>query len=95
MPYKLFQKLGMGELKPTSITLQLADQLNRHPKGIIEDVLIEVNKWIFSVVFVVLDIDDDVEVPLILRRPFLRMAKALIDMDEEEMMLRVGDETVT
>ncbi|XP_039119937.1 uncharacterized protein LOC120256292 [Dioscorea cayenensis subsp. rotundata] len=63
------------------MTLQLADRSVRPPKGIIEDVLVKVDKYIFPPDFVVLDVDEDVEVLLILGRPFLRTSKALIDMD--------------
>jgi len=54
--------------------------------------LIKVDKYIFPVDFAVLDVDEDVEVPLILGRPFLCTSKALIDMDGGELTLRVGDE---
>jgi len=95
MPYTLFQKLGLGEPRPTRMTLQLADRSVHHPRGIIEDVLVKVDKYIFPADFVVLDVDEDVEVPLILGRPFLRTSKALIDMDGGEMTLRIGEEKIT
>jgi len=95
MPYTFFQKLGLGEPRPTQMTLQLADRPVRHPMGIVEDVLVKVDKYIFPVDFVVLDVDEDVEVPLIFRRPFLRTSKALIDMDRGELTLRVGDDKLT
>jgi len=71
MPYTLFQKLRLGEPRPTRMTLQLADRSVRHPRGIIEDILVKVDKYIFPADFVVLDVDEDVKVPLILGRPFL------------------------
>ena len=80
MPLTIFRKLGLGEPKPTTVTLQLADRSIKHPKGIVEDVLVKVDKFIFSVDFIVLDMIKDPEVPLILGRPFLATGKALIDV---------------
>jgi len=94
MPYKFFQKLGLGEPKATNMTLQLADRSIRQPKSIIEDVLVKVDKFIFPVYFVMLDIDDQVEILMILGRPFLATSKALIDVKDGQMTLRVGDEEV-
>ena len=61
------------------------------PKGIIEDVLVKVDKFIFLVDFVVLDMEEDEKVPHILRRPFLATSRALIDVESGELTLRVGD----
>ncbi|KAL5555317.1 hypothetical protein UlMin_037553 [Ulmus minor] len=71
MPLSIFRKLGLGEVKPTTVTLQLADRSIKHPRGIIEDVLVNVDKFIFPADFIVLDMEEDREVPLILGRPFL------------------------
>ena len=71
IPLSIFKKLGVGEVKPTMLSLQLADRSIKHPKGIIEDVLVKVDKLIFPVNFVVLDLEEDREVPFILKRPFL------------------------
>ncbi|XP_039140517.1 uncharacterized protein LOC120277734 [Dioscorea cayenensis subsp. rotundata] len=84
MPYKIFQKLGLGEPKPTNMTLQLADRSTRRLRGIIEDVLVKVDKFIFLVDFIILDVDDKVEVTLILGWPFLATSKALIDVKDAE-----------
>ncbi|XP_039123411.1 uncharacterized protein LOC120260031 [Dioscorea cayenensis subsp. rotundata] len=94
MPYNLFLKLGLEGLRPTRMTLQLADRSVRRPRGVVEDVLVRVNKLIIPVDFVILDVGDDVEVPLILGRPFLNTLGALIDVQEGKMTLRVGDEQV-
>lgn len=80
MPYKIFQKLGFGEPKNTKITLLLADMSTLHPRGIIEDVLMKVVKFIFPVDFVILDLKNKVGVHLILARPFLVNSQALIDV---------------
>ncbi|KAK5838672.1 hypothetical protein PVK06_007407 [Gossypium arboreum] len=94
MPYKMFKQLGLGEPKPTRMSIQLVDRFVKYPRGIIEDVLVKVDKFIFPIDFVVLDIDEDVEVPLILGHPFLATARAIIDVGDGELVLRVGDEEI-
>ena len=95
MPLSIFKKLGLGEVKPTSISLQLADRSVKYPRGVIEDVLIKVDKFIFPVDFVVLDMEEDREVPLILGRPFLATGRTLIDVQQGKLILWVQDEQVT
>ncbi|XP_019157781.1 PREDICTED: uncharacterized protein LOC109154451 [Ipomoea nil] len=92
MPFDLFKKLDLGTLKPTRICIQLVDRPIKHPKGVIEDVLVRVDKFIFPVDFVILDMDPDIEVPLILGRPFLVTARALIDVGSGKLVIRAGDE---
>ncbi|KAK0583647.1 hypothetical protein LWI29_000886 [Acer saccharum] len=94
MPYSVFKKLGMGEVKPTRVTLQLADRSIKHPYGVLEDVLMKVGKFYFPVDFVILDMEEDFEVPLILGRPFLKTSGALVDHKEDKLTLRVGEEHV-
>ncbi|WJZ95315.1 hypothetical protein VitviT2T_014093 [Vitis vinifera] len=57
LPYSVYKQLGLGELKPTSITLSLADRSVKIPRGIIEDVLVQVDNFYYLVDFVVLDMD--------------------------------------
>ncbi|XP_073120556.1 uncharacterized protein [Henckelia pumila] len=85
--------LELGEVKATTITLQLADRSITYPRGIVEDVLVKVNKFIFPADFVILDMDKDEETPLIFGRPFLATARALIDVHKGELTLRVGGST--
>ncbi|XP_062103175.1 uncharacterized protein LOC133814198 [Humulus lupulus] len=80
MPLSVFKKLGLGEVKPTTITLQLADHSLTYPRGIIEDVLVKVDKFILPPDFVVLDMEEDQEILIILGRPFLVTRRALIDV---------------
>ncbi|KAJ9548230.1 hypothetical protein OSB04_020773 [Centaurea solstitialis] len=94
MPLSIFRKLGLGEVQPTNVTLQLADRSITYPYGVIEDVLIKVDKFYFPADFVVLDIDEDEEIPLILGRPFLATGGALIDVKGGKLTLRVGEEKV-
>ncbi|XP_037492577.1 uncharacterized protein LOC119369828 [Jatropha curcas] len=86
--------LGMGELKPTRMSLQLVDRSIKYPIGIVEDVLVKVGIFIFPIDFVILDIDEDREGSLILGRPFLATARALIDVYEGKLTLRVGQEEI-
>ncbi|XP_073158941.1 uncharacterized protein [Henckelia pumila] len=88
MPYSVFRKLSSGEPKPTKTSLQLADRSLKYQRGIIEDVLVKVDKFIFSVDFVVLDMEKDLDMPLILGRPFLATGKTLIDVQKGELLLR-------
>ena len=75
MQLSIFQKLGLGEVKSTIITLQLADRSLTYLLGIIEDVLVKVEKFIFPADFVVLDMEEDQDIPLILGSPFLIMGE--------------------
>jgi hypothetical protein len=82
LPYSIYLQLGLGELKPTLMTLQLADRSMKVPQGIIEDVLIKVDKIYFPVDFIVLDTKPvqnvRIQIPMILGQPFLATADALI-----------------
>ncbi|XP_073154031.1 uncharacterized protein [Henckelia pumila] len=94
MSYSVFRKLGLGEPKSTRMSLQLADRSIKHPRGIIKDVLVKLDKFIFSMDFVVLDMEEDLDMPLILGRLFLATEKALIDVQKGELLLRVGDDKI-
>ena len=70
MPFLVAKKLNLGEITPTTLFLQMANRSLTFPKGIIEDVLVKVDKFIFPVDFVVLDMEEDKEALIILGRPF-------------------------
>ncbi|XP_022877041.1 uncharacterized protein LOC111395291 [Olea europaea var. sylvestris] len=95
MPLSVFRKLGLGEARPTAISLQLADRSIKHPREIIEDVLVKVDKFILPADFLILDMEEDREIPIILGRPFLATGRALIDVERGELRLRVQEEEVT
>ncbi|XP_012472334.1 uncharacterized protein LOC105789511 [Gossypium raimondii] len=95
MPYKLFKQLGLEKPKPTRMSIQLAGRSIKYPRGITEDVFVKVDKFIFHVDFVILDMDEDIEVPIILSRLFLATARTVIDVRNSELVLKVGDEEVT
>ena len=79
-----------GALTPTTLALQLADISMTQLEGIIEDVLVKVGKFIFPIDFVVIDMEEDKQVPLLLGMPFLATSVALIDVKKRELTLRVG-----
>ncbi|XP_070034226.1 uncharacterized protein [Nicotiana tomentosiformis] len=94
MPYSVFKMLGIGQPRPTSMRLQMVDHTMKRPLGIIDDVLVRVDKFIIPMDFVILDCEVDNEVPIILGRPFLDTGKALVDVEASELTLRVVDEKV-
>ncbi|RVW42606.1 Retrovirus-related Pol polyprotein from transposon 297 [Vitis vinifera] len=98
LPYSVYKQLGLGELKPTSITLSLADRSVKIPRGIIEDVLVQVDNFYYPVDFVVLDTDPLVKeanyVPIILGRPFLATSNAIINCRNGLMQLTFGNMTL-
>ncbi|XP_021733004.1 uncharacterized protein LOC110699798 [Chenopodium quinoa] len=92
MPLSICEKLQMGELKPTRIYLQLADRSVKFPLGVLEDVPLRVGKFFIPCDFVVMEMEEDVNVPIILGRPFLATAGAIIDMKNGKITFEVGDE---
>ncbi|KAL6340629.1 hypothetical protein AAG906_010537 [Vitis piasezkii] len=91
LPYSIYKQLGLGELKPTSITLSLADRSVKIPRGMIEDVLVQVDKFYYPVDFVVRDTDPVAKgtncVPIILGRPFLAPSNVIINCRNGIMQL--------
>ena len=95
MLFSIFRKLRIREVKPTMVSLLLADKSIKHLRGILENVLVKVDKYIFPVDFIILDMEEDREVSLILGRPFLATRRALIDVEEGKLKLRIQEEKVT
>nr|GEV42384.1 hypothetical protein [Tanacetum cinerariifolium] len=95
MPLSVWKKLYLPDLTPTYMTLELADRSISSPVGVAEDVYVKVGSFHFPADFVVVDFDDDPRVPLILERSFLKTERALIDVFEGELTLRVGKEAIT
>ena len=98
LPYSIYVELGLGNLKATPVTLQLADRSVKIPRGIIENVLVKVDKFYFPVDFIVLDTQPVTnlrdQIPVILGRPFLATANALINCRNGVMKLSFGNMTV-
>ncbi|CAJ2638318.1 unnamed protein product [Trifolium pratense] len=95
IPLSVIQRVGGLDITRTRMTLQLADKSITRPSGMAEDVLVKVDKFIFPIDFVVMDIDEDDDVPLILGRPFMKTARMMIDIDDGVMKVRVQDEEVS
>ncbi|GJS36698.1 reverse transcriptase domain-containing protein [Tanacetum coccineum] len=95
MPYSVWKDLSLPELTPTCMTLELVDRSITEPIGIAKDIQLMVGKFQFPSDFVVVDFEPDPRVPLILGRSFLKTSRALIDVYEGEITLRVGKEAIT
>ncbi|GKD69471.1 reverse transcriptase domain-containing protein, partial [Tanacetum coccineum] len=94
IPFSTYTNLGLGKLAPTKLIVELADRTMKHPKGIAENVLVGIDKFIFPVDFIVLDMPRDIKTPLILGRPFLSTDQAKIDVFKRKITLKVGNEKV-
>ena len=90
MPLSMVKRLSLGELTLTTSSLQMADMSNTQPEGILADVLVKVGKFIFPVDFVIIDMEEDKQVPLLLGRP----GATLIDVKKGELTLRVSTKEV-
>ncbi|GKE96225.1 putative reverse transcriptase domain-containing protein, partial [Tanacetum coccineum] len=94
MPLSTYLNLGFGKLAHTKLTVELADRTVKYPKGIAENVLVSIGKFVFPVDFAILDMPEDIKVSLILGRPFLSTARAKIDVYKRKITLRVGEERI-
>ena len=98
LPYSVYKQLGLGELKPTNITLSLADRSVKIPKGIVEDVLVKVDKFYYPVDFVVLDTEPVArgtnQVPIIIGRPFFATSNVIINCRNRVMQITFGNMTL-
>ena len=91
MSLSLLRELNIGEVINTNMKLQLVDHSIKKPYGVVENVLVRVDKFVFLLDFVILDYEQDKHCPLILGRPFLNTSKAVIDVYEGNITLRVGE----
>ena len=82
MPLLIYKKLGLGEPKPTAMRLLMADRILKRPIGILHDVIVKVDSFIFLANFVILDCEVNFEVTIIIGRPFLSMGRALVNMEK-------------
>ena len=95
MPLSLLNKIGKAAMKPTPMTIQLADRSIKFPLGIVENMHVLVGRFTILVDFVIMDIKEDVAVPLILGRQFMNSANVIISVVEGKCTLRVDDEEIT
>ncbi|GKA87903.1 reverse transcriptase domain-containing protein [Tanacetum coccineum] len=94
MPCSTYTTLGLGDLIPTKLIVELADRTVKRPKGIVENVLAGIDKFTFPVDFIILDIPEDFKTPLILGRPFLSTAHAIINVFKAKITLSVGNDKI-
>ncbi|XP_038891723.1 uncharacterized protein LOC120081122 [Benincasa hispida] len=90
MPFSIFKRLDVGQLTPTTVTLQLTDRSLVHPERKLKDVLVTIDRFILPADFIILDYEADKDVPMILGRPFLSTGRAQIDMHKGEITLSVN-----
>nr|KYP43575.1 hypothetical protein KK1_035002 [Cajanus cajan] len=95
MSLSMLQMICEVEVRPTTMTLQLANRSIKYPHGVVEDLWVKVDKFWSPVDFVVMDMEDDYEVPLILGRPFMKIAKVIIDVDDGKLKVKVQDDEVS
>ncbi|XP_050914122.1 uncharacterized protein LOC127128793 [Lathyrus oleraceus] len=94
MPLSVCNRLNLGEMQPTRMSLQLADRSVKHPMGILEDIPVRIGQLYIPTYFVVMDIKEDEKFPILLGRPFLSIVGAIIDVKKGKMTFEVGDEKV-
>ncbi|GJR07429.1 putative reverse transcriptase domain-containing protein [Tanacetum coccineum] len=94
MPLSTYFNFGLGKLAHTKLTVELADRTVKYPKGIVKNVLVSIGKFAFPIDFIILDMPEDIKVPLILGRPFLSTARAKIDVYKRTITLRVREERI-
>ncbi|XP_049373329.1 uncharacterized protein LOC125838305 [Solanum verrucosum] len=95
MPYAIYKQLGLGEPKATTIRLFMDDRSIKHHVGILHDIMVKVDRFIFPTNFVILDCEIDTEIPIILGRTFLVTGRALVDIEGGKLKFRVNDNEVT
>ncbi|PNY08906.1 hypothetical protein L195_g005444 [Trifolium pratense] len=94
MPLFMMKRIPGAVAKPTRMQLSLADRSITYPYGVLQDVLVRCADFVFPADFVILDMKEDAEVPLLLGRQFLATGRALIDVELGELMFRLDDEQV-
>ncbi|XP_057758158.1 uncharacterized protein LOC130977145 [Arachis stenosperma] len=90
----MMRRMKIEEAKPTRMALQLADRTFKFPYGVVEDLLVKVGEFIFPTDFVVLYMEEEVDASIILGRPFLATARAIIDVQKGELVLRLHEEKI-
>nr|GEW18554.1 reverse transcriptase domain-containing protein [Tanacetum cinerariifolium] len=95
MLYSLYAILSRTALKPTRVSIRLANHTYQYPMGVAENMLVQVGKFVFPIDFVILQMEEDYRVPLILERPFLHTADAIIRVKNKELNLGIGEDRAT
>ncbi|CAN6677772.1 unnamed protein product [Malus baccata var. baccata] len=97
MPYSIYASMNLGELKNDGVIIQLADRSNAYPKGVLEDVLVQVNHLIFPANFYVLEMDESdhsPSLPILLGRPFMKTARTKIDVFNGTLTMEFDGEVI-
>ncbi|XP_057760642.1 uncharacterized protein LOC130981020 [Arachis stenosperma] len=94
IPYSMMRRMCIKEVKPTQMSLELVDKSLVIPRGVIENLLVQVGTFIFPVDFVILDLGEEGSDSIILGRPVLATARAIIDVEQGELTLRVHDKSI-
>ncbi|XP_070017260.1 uncharacterized protein [Nicotiana sylvestris] len=95
MPLEIYKRLGIGRARPMSMLLQLDDRTVKIPSGILDDVLVQVGKFVFPADFVILDCRVDEEIPIMLGSPFFATGRSLIDFETRVLKMRLNNEKIT
>ncbi|KHN39755.1 hypothetical protein glysoja_047494, partial [Glycine soja] len=95
MPLSMCRRIGNLKIDPTKMTLQLADRSVTRPYGVVENVLVKVHHFTFLVDFVIMDIEEDTEIPLILGKPFMLTANCVVDMGNGNLELSIDNQKIT
>ena len=95
MPLSMCWRIRELEIMPTRMTLQLADRSITRSYGVIEDVLVRVKHFTFPADFIVMDIEEDSEIPLILGRPFMLTASCVVDMGKRKLEMGIEDQKIS
>ncbi|XP_058724814.1 uncharacterized protein LOC131596224 [Vicia villosa] len=94
MPLTIYEKLQLGELRPTRISLQLADRSVKYLVGMLENIPVRIGQFYIPTDFIIMDIQEDSNIPIILGRPFLATAGAIIDVKRGKLTFEVGEEKI-
>ncbi|KAM1911995.1 hypothetical protein ACFX14_000100 [Malus domestica] len=97
MPYSIYASMNLGKLKNDGVIIQLADRSNAYPKGVLEDVLVQVNHLVFPADFYVLEMDESdhaPSLPILLGRPFMKTAQTKIDVAKGEVTMAFGGDMI-
>ncbi|GKC45329.1 hypothetical protein Tco_1063051 [Tanacetum coccineum] len=89
-PFPTYAKLSLCELALTCLSIKLADKLVKRPRGIVKNILVKIDKFVFPVDFVIIDMPEDTKAPITLGSPFLATARAKIDVFSQRISLKIG-----
>ena len=94
IPYSIYEKIDLGDLKPTTMCLSIADKYIKYPLGILKNVPTKVVKFIIPADFVIMDMEEELKIPILLGRPFLVAAGWVIDIKNDKIKMEVNDESI-